>query len=110
MLYDDKKFIGSVLKQARVKQGLSQGALAEKIGLSEKHISNIERGHNYPALDPFFKLCEEFSLNISDFGVNVKSNIDTDKEHLLQKIYIANNNEVKAYNSILLAIQTLLKK
>ena len=41
MFYDDKKFIGNKLKQARLKSGLSQIQLAEKVGLSEKHVSNI---------------------------------------------------------------------
>lgn len=108
MIYDDKKFIGSVLKTARVKIGLSQGALAEKIGLSEKHISNIERGRNYPSLDTFFRLCEVLNLNINNFGVNFYFEKDSTRELLLQKIYTASKEELKAYSMILQTYQDLL--
>ena len=42
MIFDDKYFIGRKIKSFRKKRGLTQAELAEKIDLSEKHISKIE--------------------------------------------------------------------
>lgn len=51
----DKKYIAKILQNARKEKGLKQSQLAEKIGISEKHLSKIETGKNYLALDNFFK-------------------------------------------------------
>ena len=50
----DKKVIAQIIQDSRRKAGLKQSELAEKIGISEKHLSKIETGKNYPALDTFF--------------------------------------------------------
>ena len=70
-MFNDKKFIGAKIKQARLTAKYSQCELAEKVGLSEKHISNIERGLNFPALDSFFKLCQVLNLSLEDFGLKI---------------------------------------
>ena len=48
-LYEDKEFIGKKIKQFRIKAKLSQAELSEKIGMTEKNLSNIERGLQIPA-------------------------------------------------------------
>ena len=40
--------IGEFLKELRVNSGLSQEALAARMGVTYNAISMIERGHNYP--------------------------------------------------------------
>lgn len=108
MFYDDKKFIGNKFKQARLKSGLSQIQLAEKIGLSEKHVSNIERGQNFPSLDTFFRLCEVFNLSLTDFGIDVKSETNEDRDILLHKIFSANDAKLKAYKNTLESLDNVL--
>ena len=49
MIFDDKYFIGRKIKSFRKKRGLTQAELAEKIDLSEKHISKIEAGVHLPS-------------------------------------------------------------
>lgn len=108
MFYDDKKFIGNKFKQARLKSGLSQIQLAEKIGLSEKHVSNIERGQNFPSLDTFFRLCEVFNLSLADFGINVKSETNKDRDLLMYKIFSANDIKLSAYKTTLESLDNVL--
>lgn len=107
MSYYDKKFIGSVLKQARVKAKLSQLQLAERIGLSEKHISNIERGQNFPALDTFLKLCEVFNLSLNDFGLHIKIESNEEKEKLLNTAFTSSDTDLFAYNTLISTFKTL---
>lgn len=54
MIFDDKYFIGRKIKSFRKKRGLTQAELAEKIDLSEKHISKIEASIHVPSLSAFF--------------------------------------------------------
>lgn len=42
----------------RKEKGLSQESLAEMIGFSKNHISNIERGKYTPTTSFIFKICE----------------------------------------------------
>lgn len=109
MIYQDRKFVGQKLRQARVKANLSQGQLAEKIGISEKHISNIERGQNYPALDTFFRMLDVLGISIDDFGVNIAKPENKEREILLEKVFAASDKEVKMYNIIINALQTIMK-
>lgn len=108
MIYNDKKFIGNVLKQARVNAKLSQGQLAERIGLSEKHVSNIERGLNLPALDTFFNLCEVFNLSLKDFGLQIQEETNIEKEKILSKIFKASNKDLIAYNTLINTFEDLI--
>lgn len=43
--------------QKRKENNLSQEQLAEKIGFSKNHLSNIERGHYAPTLNFIFEIC-----------------------------------------------------
>ena len=82
--------------------------LAEKVGLSEKHISNIERGLNFPALDSFFKLCQVLNLSLEDFGLKIDFKSNKYKENLLNKVYYADENKLKAYDEILNSLDKIL--
>ena len=44
--------------QRRKELGLTQEKLAEQIGISKNHLSNIERGKNLPTVPLLFKLCD----------------------------------------------------
>jgi len=50
------KAFGKVLREQRVKQGLSQEELGHIAGVPRNHIGNIERGENLPTLGLVFKL------------------------------------------------------
>ena len=58
----DKKYIAQILQNARKRKHLKQSELAEIIGISEKHLSKIETGKNYPSLDNFLKIIEVLGL------------------------------------------------
>lgn len=101
MSYNDKKYIGEKIRKARVNAGMTQYELAEKIGITEKHISNIERGLNFLALNNFFKLIEILGISIEYFDVNVSHEKNSDKLALIEFIEQATDKELKAYNSII---------
>jgi transcriptional regulator with XRE-family HTH domain len=61
---DVKQLIGLRIKQVRQARGISQEALSEKIGMSSKYLSSIERGKENPTLDTFVKLAKALNVEI----------------------------------------------
>lgn len=51
---------GTALREARLRQGKSQAALAKHLGVSAQHLSLVEGGHRSP-------LTRERTLNTADF-------------------------------------------
>lgn len=64
-----KKQIGKKIKLARVKAGLTQEQLAEKLSLSPRYISQLERGISFGTATTIVNICK--TLNITaDFLFN----------------------------------------
>ena len=102
----DKKFIAEIIQNARRNAKLTQAKLAEKIGISEKHLSKIETGKNYPALDTFLKILNELNLSLGDFGFQ---NIGDSCPNKLFLQKIINNSSEKQLNACADVIAALLK-
>ncbi len=100
MIYDDKKFIGNVIRNARKQAKLSQAELSEKLGMTEKNLGNIENGRQYPQVNNFLRIIEVLNLSLNDFGVNLTENnsLDNEKLKLLSKILPCSENRIKLYN------------
>ena len=88
----NKESIAKVIKNKRQEANLTQLELAEKIGISEKHMSKIETGKNYPPLETFLKLLDTLNITLGDFGFTNLDNKTSPKKILLQKI-IDNSSE-----------------
>ena len=54
------------LKVYRAMEDLTQGELAERVGVSRQAINSIETGKYDPSLELAFKLAEEFGCQIED--------------------------------------------
>jgi transcriptional regulator with XRE-family HTH domain len=59
-----KQQIGSRIKELRKSRGLSQEKLSEKVGMSSKYLSSIERGYENPTLDTFIRLAAALDVDI----------------------------------------------
>lgn len=56
MKFDDKAYLAKTIKMYRKKLNLTQAELAERVDLSDQHISRIESGCYTPSLKSFSKL------------------------------------------------------
>lgn len=110
MIYDDKKFIGEIIKKARKKSKLTQAELAEKIDMSEKNLGNIENGKQFPQINNFFRILEVLNLSVEDFGVNANQNKNQMRENLIQNIYLLNDTELEIYSNLIKYISKLTYK
>ncbi len=59
--------IGKFIAKCRKQKNMTQSELAEKLGVTEKSISNWENGRNMPDLSLFKPLCDELAITINDF-------------------------------------------
>lgn len=101
MLYDDKKFVGNVIKLARKKNGLSQEQLAEKVGMTDKNLSNIENGKQFPQVNNFIRIMDELNLTIENFGSRKKFNQIQEDNELLKLVLSSSKQQQNAYLKIL---------
>ena len=54
------------IKEAIKRSGLSQTAIAKKLGVSQQTISHYVKGDKMPALDTLANLCEILDLDAND--------------------------------------------
>lgn len=101
----DKKYIAQILQNARKKKGLKQAQLAEMIGISEKHLSKIETGKNYPALDNFLKMVEILELSMKDFGLKNENKVSEQKVYLQKIINTSSEKQLSIYIDMINALQ-----
>ena len=106
-LYDDKEFLGKKIKQLRVNSKLSQAELSEKIGMTEKNLSNIERGLQVPALNSFLRLLDVLKVSLTEFGISTSDTKNENRDELIKEIYLASPNEIKAYLNIIKTIKDI---
>ena len=59
----DKQSLGSRIREARLKIGVSQHRLAADAGIGEMYLSEIERGLKMPSMNIFIKIIS--TLNVS---------------------------------------------
>lgn len=92
----EKLIIGRQIKRLRARLKLTQDKLAEKVNISPKYLSNIERGLENPTLDTFIRLAK--SLNV-DLWELFAPDIDLSSKALNKKIknLINETNEEQLY-------------
>lgn len=75
------------LKNKRLEAGLSQAAVAEKLGYScSQFVSNWERGVSEPPVATLFKLAEIYNLSMDEvFELSLKTAVDKATEDLKKK-------------------------
>ena len=62
-----KSTIGILLRNARIKSGLTQMEIAKKLGYSSSQfVSNWERGEALPPMDHFPRIANLLSINVKD--------------------------------------------
>jgi len=64
---DLKEMIGSRIQQIRNKKRITQDHLAEKVGISSKYLSSIERGKENPTLNTILKLAQSLDVMPDEF-------------------------------------------
>lgn len=71
--------INEKIKELRTAHGISQVALAQKMGVSKQCVSNWENGYIQPSIDMLMKIADLFSVS-TDYLLGLTDNrlLDTD--------------------------------
>jgi len=96
-LYNDPKFIGNIIRNARKKAKLTQAELAEIVGMSDKSIGGVENGNQFPLVRNFLHIIEVLGIKLSDFGIGNSIEVDKTKEILLKIIYSSSTKQAEKY-------------
>ena len=94
--------IGKFILKCRKDKKLTQIELAEKLGVTDKSISNWENGRNMPDLSLFKPLCEILDISINDlisgekiskdkYQEKLEENIITTIDYTNKKVIVKNN-------------------
>jgi len=101
----DKEYIASVLKNARKRANMKQSQLAEMVGISEKHLSKIETGKNYPSLDNFLKMIQILNISYEELGLNIRKTEFRQKEEVVKIINSSSQKEIEAYLDLIITMR-----
>lgn len=81
-----KEEIGKTLKEARLKRGLTQTQVADRLGCRQQTIGNWETGYSQPDANTLFLLCDFYGISIDDtFGGGKSVKVSIPESELLQK-------------------------
>ena len=87
------KSVGKRIQECRQKAGWTQEQLAEKAGISQKHISRIEQGYHDTHFTLIYKIAKVLDVSIDTFAIDFAEDnaniflqsIKADVEHMSQK-------------------------
>lgn len=105
MQYDIKKLLGLKIKELRLKKGMTQEELSEKIGMVERNLSKIECGKNFVTADTLTNLIDALEIKPKDlFDFEYYKDENLIKCEIINAV---NNNEIDL--KILYKFYTALK-
>ncbi len=96
--------IGKFILKCRKAKKLTQTELAEKLGVSDKSVSNWENGRNMPDLSLFKPLCGILDISINDLISGEKISKDKYQERLEENIITTidyTNKKISIKNNIM---------
>lgn len=98
------KLLGQRIKELRKRNGLTQAALAELIGMETTNLCKLENGGQIPKEENMEKLAKALRVNIKDlfdFGHMHSKNFLQDE--LIQIIQNATRKELELYYKLIMA-------
>ena len=98
---DIKSIFGKNLKLYRKAKNLSQEQLSEKVDISVKHLSSIERGQNFVSSDLLERLAVSVEVPVFCFFLSDDKNFYTDDmlntiDRIIEKSLIKAIKEIKS--------------
>lgn len=109
MLFDAEGF-GKRLKQFRVKNHLTQAALAELIDTETSSVSHLENGTHSPSLNTLIKICNALDIGVDDLLADSLPNrgmyLDMDIAKLLEN---CTNYEKQVIRDVITALKKSMR-
>lgn len=96
-MYVDYKEVGRRIAERRKELGYKQWVVNEKAELSEKYLSNIERGQSVMSIDTLMKLCTVLEATPNNFLLGSLENITVEdyEKALLKRLSALDEKKLK---------------
>lgn len=92
--------IGKFILECRKERKITQSELAEKLGVTDKSVSNWENGRNLPDASLYEPLCDVLGISINELISGRKLNENEYQKKLEENIMLLNENTKKNINKI----------
>ncbi len=102
----NQEHIGKFIAECRKQKKMTQVELAEKLGVTEKSVSNWENGRNMPDLSLFKPICDILDISINELMSGEKLNQDNYQEKLEENIINLSSKNNKTYKKYLIIFFT----
>lgn len=91
--------MGTRMKRRRKELKMSQAELAEKVNVSNNHISSIETGKQIPSLTTFVKICEQLDTT-PDFLLLGSLHTDNLPQNIYDSLALCNKKDLPLIQDI----------
>ncbi len=105
VIMDVTQMVGRRIQNIRLRKGFTQEQVAERMEISPKYLSSIERGKENPTLKTLIRLCVSLDVELSEIFHQVETE-DPAKTRalLLSLVDEANADQLKLVLKMLLAV------
>ncbi|MDI6711109.1 MAG: helix-turn-helix transcriptional regulator [Thermoanaerobacterales bacterium] len=102
--------IGSRLRQLRLKAGLSGNALAQRAGVGQSTVSEIESGRTTPSFHVLRKLCRAMDITLGDFFAPDRTAREPLSAELRRLLEMARRLDEKELDTVMLLVGAMVKQ
>lgn len=93
VMYVDFKLLGKRIAKRRHDLGIKQNVLAEKAGISNNYLSNIENGKSIPSLETFVILCLKLKTSPDYFLLGTMKTDDI-PNNIIEKLKLCDKEQL----------------
>ena len=96
-----RKSIGRKIKIARIKAEYTQEELAEKLSLSARYISQLERGIAFGSATTITSICKALNINSNFLFDEVIQNDSPIRSDFIDQYFLENYLKLNSYNKLI---------
>ncbi len=103
-MHNQPETLGSILKAAREKAGITIETLAERAGITERYLYRIENEGKKPSFDVLYKLIRELSISADSIFYPEKPSKDSEVENLLRMLSACDESSLEVVKATVKAL------
>ncbi len=94
-MHIDNTDLGAIIKAARQKSGMTQEALAESVGVGQRHIMAIENEGSYPSYEVLYRLIRELHIPADTIFYPEQPSKDDGTDEIVRMLYGCDERALK---------------
>lgn len=105
-----KMYIGENIKYYRMKAGMTQEELAERLGVSNKLVWSWEKNRTEPKPEAVSKMLQIFDIDIRDLTKQINANLSYEEYILIEQYRSVPNSERQRIKSYIQFAAEIMKR